>query len=131
MLQGAPGATHPLPQPSPHLCPFPCCFVPQGKLAGSVCKKNARRTNHAAAAEAQSAGRPDLKARCRCRCRRCAAAACCRAAAPAAAAAACRRAALLTRRVPAAPLQPLQRAAQARASALTKGLRKAKATASQ
>lgn len=34
----------------------------QGKLAGSVCKKNARRTNHAAAAEAQSAGRPDLKA---------------------------------------------------------------------
>ncbi|PRW45372.1 hypothetical protein C2E21_5977 [Chlorella sorokiniana] len=54
----------------------------KGKLAGSVCKKNARRTNHAAAAEAQSAGRPDLKS-----------------------------------------------AAQARASALSKGIRKAKAVA--
>ncbi|KAI7842121.1 hypothetical protein COHA_004314 [Chlorella ohadii] len=54
----------------------------KGKLAGSVCKKNARRTNFAAAAEAQSAGRPDLK-----------------------------------------------RAAQARASALSKGIRKSKATA--
>ena len=34
-----------------------------GALAGSVCKKNARRANHAAAAEAASAGRPDLKVR--------------------------------------------------------------------
>lgn len=33
-----------------------------GKLAGSVVKKNARRTNHAAGAEAVSAGRADLKA---------------------------------------------------------------------
>ncbi|KAL4439471.1 hypothetical protein ABPG77_008800 [Micractinium sp. CCAP 211/92] len=32
-----------------------------GKLAGSVVKKNARRTNHAAGAEAVSAGRADLK----------------------------------------------------------------------
>ncbi|PSC73656.1 60S ribosomal L28-1 [Micractinium conductrix] len=53
----------------------------KGKLAGSVCKKNARRTNHAAGAEAASV-RPDLK-----------------------------------------------RAAQARAAALSKGIRTAKAAA--
>ncbi len=44
-----------------HVLPICATVPPQGKLAGSVCKKNARRTNFAAAAEAQSAGRPDLK----------------------------------------------------------------------